>query len=208
MDVERAEGVVLRCHPVTETSLLVTWFTREFGKLKTLAKGARRLKSPFRGKLDLFYQDEILFLWSGRSDLHLLHECYLVEPHAGLRGSVSRLMAASYVCELTELAMAVEDPNSKVFDLLVETMGVLEKNPSEVLVIWFVIQLLEAAGWKPQWKGVRGIGRVLESLGAANLAGVRRVQLTPLQVTEAQKTLARLWETHVGRLPRSGWWRA
>ena len=70
METERAEAIVLRVQPVTESSLLVLWFTREFGKLKTLAKGARRPKSPMRGRLDLFYQDEISFLRSLRSDLH------------------------------------------------------------------------------------------------------------------------------------------
>ena len=58
METERAEAIVLRVQPVTESSLLVLWFTREFGKLKTLAKGARRPKSPMRGRLDLFYQDQ------------------------------------------------------------------------------------------------------------------------------------------------------
>jgi DNA repair protein RecO (recombination protein O) len=81
MDTERAEAIVLRVHPVTESSLIVTWFTRECGKLKTMAKGARRPKSPFRGKIDLFYYDEILFLRSKRSDLHLLHDCFLENPH-------------------------------------------------------------------------------------------------------------------------------
>ena len=40
MHTERAAAIVLRMQPVTESSLLITWFTREFGKLKTLAKGA------------------------------------------------------------------------------------------------------------------------------------------------------------------------
>ena len=106
MDVERAEGIVLRCVPVTETSLVVTWFTREFGKLKTLAKGARRAKSPMRGKLDLFYRDELLFLRSRRSELHLLHECFLEEAHPGLRERLERVGMASYVCELVELVPA------------------------------------------------------------------------------------------------------
>ena len=55
METERAEAIVLRCRPVTESSLVVTWFTRELGKLTTLAKGARRPKSPLRGKIDLFF---------------------------------------------------------------------------------------------------------------------------------------------------------
>ncbi len=203
MEVERGEGVVLRCQPVTETSLIVTWFTREFGKLKTLARGARRLKSPFRGKVDLFYQDELLFLRSRRSELHLLHDCYLVDPHARLRESARQLQAASYVCELVELATATEDPQPEVFDLLVQTMSALEKSPSTVLMIWFALQLLTAAGWKPSWEQTRGIGRVLESLAAANIAGAQRVHLSASQLSDARAALEGFWQRQVGRLPRS-----
>src|SRR2546426_10257702 len=102
MHTERAAAIVLRVQPVTETSLIVTWFTREFGKLKTMAKGARRPKSPFRGKIDLFYRDEILFLHSRRSDLHLLQDCFLDNAHRKLRDTVEMLTAASYACELVE----------------------------------------------------------------------------------------------------------
>src|SRR6266436_2492972 len=137
MDTERADGIVLRRQPVTESSLLVTWYTREFGKLKTLAKGARRPKGPFQGKIDLFYRDEIVFLPSKRSDLHLLHDCFLESPHARLRQSVASLTAASYVCELVELATEREDPNAAIYELLVVILELLEKRSDGVPLIWF-----------------------------------------------------------------------
>ena len=59
-----------------------------------MAKGARRIKGPFQGKIDLFYRDEIVFLRSKRSDLHLLHDCFLEEAHAVLRQSVESLTAS------------------------------------------------------------------------------------------------------------------
>ena len=170
MDVERAEGIVLRCQPVMESSLIVTWFTREFGKLKTLAKGARRAKSPMRGKLDLFYRDEFLFLRSKRSDLHLLHECFLEEPHVAMRESLGRVASASFVCELVELAMAVEDANLKVFDLLEQGLEGVGRDVGAAAVIWFELQLLAACGWAPQWRDTGGTNRMLQSLAAANWA--------------------------------------
>src|SRR5277367_1170514 len=152
MDTERAEGIVLRRQSVTESSLLVTWYTREFGKLKTLAKGARRPKGPFQGKIDLFYCDEIVFLPSRRSDLHLLHDCFLEEPHQRLRESVESLAAASYVCELVEMATEHEDPNIRIYSLLMAILDALERQNNAVLLIWFEIQLLSAAGWAPKWE--------------------------------------------------------
>jgi DNA repair protein RecO (recombination protein O) len=206
MEIERAEGIVLRCQPVTETSLIVTWFTREFGRLKTMAKGARRPKSPFRGKLDLFYRDELLFLRSRRSDLHLLHECYLEDPHMALREGIERLAAASYVCELVELSVAVEDPNAKVFDLMAVALEGLGGRGNEALTIWFELQLLAAAGWAPRWEDTGGTSRVLQSLASASWTVAQRVQLSPLQLAEARFVLGGFWESQVGRRPRSARW--
>jgi hypothetical protein len=54
---EQTGGIILRTRPLTETSLIVHWLTPEFGRMATVAKGARRAKSPFRGKLDLSEAD-------------------------------------------------------------------------------------------------------------------------------------------------------
>ena len=123
MELERAAAIVLRVQPVTETSLLVTWFTREYGRLKTLAKGARRPKSPVRGKIDLFYEDEIVFLRSRRSDLHLLHDCFLENPHRRLRENVAAVTAASYACELGDAVTEIEDRHPNIYMGLVEKIG-------------------------------------------------------------------------------------
>jgi DNA repair protein RecO (recombination protein O) len=203
MEAERAEAIVLRRHPVTESSLIVTWFTREFGKLKTIAKGARRPKSPFRGKIDLFYVDEIIFLRSRRSDLHLLQECFLEDPHTALRASVKTVTAASYCSELVEIATEPEDANVKIFQLLSSMLDALERNCEPVLLIWFELQLLAAAGWAPKWQRRTGTSKLLASLATANLTGAQHVRLSREQVHRSRETLWRFWDEHVGRLPRS-----
>ena len=203
MELERAEAIVLRTQPVTESSLIVTWFTREFGKLKTMAKGARRPKSPVRGKIDLFYVDEIVFLRSRRSDLHLLHDCYLENPHVKLRESVHKLAAASYACELVEIATEPEDASPKIFELLREVLDVLERRSDDALLIWFELQLLAAAGWKPKWSASGNTSKLLGSLATTSLAGAQRVRLSEAQVVEARQMVARFWDAYIGKVPRS-----
>jgi len=204
MDTERAEGIVLRRQPVTESSLLVTWYTREFGKLKTLAKGARRPKGPFQGKIDLFYRDEIVFLPSRRSDLHLLHDCFLEEPHARLRESVDSLAAASYVCELVEMVTEREDPNVRIYSLLTAILDALERRKNNaVLLIWFEIQLLAAAGWTPEWEAATSVNKVLRSLASAGLKGVERVRLSTGQIVASQQVVWELLDAELGRRPRT-----
>ena len=203
METERAEGIVLRVQPVTESSLLVLWFTREFGKLKTLAKGARRPKSPMRGRLDLFYEDELTFLRSRRSDLHLLHECFLTHPHAPLRTNVPVLTAASHVCELVDALTAVEDAHPELFQLLAAMLTSLEKSVAPAQLIWFELQALAATGWKPVFTGETGTAKVLQSLAGASAATASRVRLTAAQIRATEDFLGEFRQTHLGRPLRS-----
>ena len=83
--VERAQGLILRTRPLTDTSLIIHWLTPDFGRIATVAKGARRPQSPFRGKLDLFYLAEFSFSRSRRSELHALREVVLRETRSALR---------------------------------------------------------------------------------------------------------------------------
>ena len=75
--IESTHGIILRTRPLTETSLIVHWLTAESGRVATVAKGARRPKSPFAGKLDLFYVADFSFSRSRSSQLHTLREVKL-----------------------------------------------------------------------------------------------------------------------------------
>jgi DNA repair protein RecO (recombination protein O) len=67
MTDERASGIILRTRPLTDTSLIVHWLTPELGRIATVAKGARKPKSSFYGKLDLFFEADLSFARSQRS---------------------------------------------------------------------------------------------------------------------------------------------
>src|SRR4051812_47007303 len=92
---ERATGIILRTRPLTETSLIVQWLTAEFGRIATVAKGARRAKSPFLGKLDLYYEAEFSFARARKSTLHTLREVSLRNPRPFLRTELAALELAA-----------------------------------------------------------------------------------------------------------------
>jgi DNA repair protein RecO (recombination protein O) len=200
---ERSQGIVLRRWPVTESSLVVTWFTREHGKVKTLAKGARRAKGPFQGKLDLFYEGELVWLRSRRTDLHLLHDCFLIEPHLGLRQSVPQLTAASYVCELMEAVEGAEDANPAVYELLAEVLGRCAERVDAVMLIWFELQLLRLSGWERRWEDATATSKVLRALGKTTGDGASRVRLSAEQVAAGREVLWQIWDEELGRPVRS-----
>src|SRR5580692_12824213 len=100
--IETSTGLILRTRPLTDTSLIVHWLTEDLGRLATVAKGARRPKSPFAGKLDLFYLADFSFQRSRHSELHQLREVSLRQTHAAIRTELEYLQQASYCTALVE----------------------------------------------------------------------------------------------------------
>lgn len=116
--MEKAEGILIRKTPLTDTSLIVHWCTREHGLIRTAARGARRPGSPFAGKLDLFYSAEIEWTPSKRSDLHALRESHVTHFRQGLQESWPRVLCASYFVKLIEVVAEAETPIGSLHDLL------------------------------------------------------------------------------------------
>ena len=147
MNVERTAGVVLRVRPLTETSLIIHWLTRDFGRLATVAKGARRPKSTFRGQIDLFYLADLAFSRSRRSDLHTLREARLLESHATLRTDLSRLRQASYCSALIEQTTELDAPMPSLFGQLTGFLAKLPTQPQGPKAIFaFEMKLLQELG--------------------------------------------------------------
>src|SRR3954451_371601 len=99
MPAEKAVGLVVRTHDWSETSRIAVLFTREFGKVRVLAKGGRRLKSNFEVALDLLTVCSIVLLRKSSGGLDLLTEARAEERFAGLRTASPALYAAAYVAD-------------------------------------------------------------------------------------------------------------
>ena len=83
--MQSTPATLIRLTRLTDTSLIVHWFTETHGLVKTVAKGARRPKSQFGGQLDLFFGGEIAFQSARRGDLHALREVSISRWREGLR---------------------------------------------------------------------------------------------------------------------------
>src|SRR5689334_11493748 len=112
MSAEKAEALVIRVVDFSETSAVVTLFTREFGKVSGLAKGARRLKGPFESALDLLSRVRIVFLRKSSEALDLLTEAKLEQRFRSPGRDLSRLYGAYYVAELLNDLTHDDDPHA------------------------------------------------------------------------------------------------
>lgn len=145
----RTVGIVLKSTPYSETSKIVTIYTRDNGKVRALAKGAKRKKSEFLGILEPFSFLEIVYIES-RKGLHILKEACLIDPNFGLRQQLSRIARGLFFLALVDRTQADEDPDPHVFDLLLSSLSALQRVPSpENVSIVFQLQLLRHFGRLP-----------------------------------------------------------
>jgi len=203
--LQRATGIILRTRPLTETSLIVNWLTPELGRLSTVAKGARRPKSPLRGKLDLFYEADFSFQRSRRSELHTLREVSLREPHATLRQEFGWLQQASHCAALIEQATEKETPLPAIFELMRDLLAAIPKRPPQPQTIFaFELKLLDELGLTPDLSKSRltpGAKLIVEKLTALDWPGLSCLKPSDAQSRELQQFLHGFLMFHLGKIP-------
>jgi DNA repair protein RecO (recombination protein O) len=122
---EKALALVLRTTDWSETSRIATLWTREFGKVRGLAKGGRRLKSNFESALDLLTVCSIVLLRKSSGSLDLLTEAQVVQRFPRLRTDLPALYAAYYLAELLSDWTEDYDPHPTLFDEALATLEAL-----------------------------------------------------------------------------------
>lgn len=203
--IEADTGIVIRLRRFSETSLIVNWLTRDSGRVDTLAKGALRPKSLFRGKLDLFYEARFSFLRSRRSGLHTLRETILVEPHAALRRDLGRLRQASYCAALIEQTTEKEAPLEGCYQMLRNILEALARSALPAATLFaFELKLLAELGVKPDLRESRlsaGARRAAALLLANDWASISVLKLSRAQAVEISRFLQGFMIYHLGRMP-------
>lgn len=140
-------AILLRKTLWSETSLIVTWLTSEFGTIRTVARGARSPRSSFAGKLDLFFCADISFVQSRKGDLHALREVSIVSTFDAARSGHAGFQLAAYFAELAGLAAPAMHPAPATYDLLRRGLDFLQKfPPSEKALNHFEKELCRILG--------------------------------------------------------------
>jgi DNA repair protein RecO (recombination protein O) len=147
--VYRAEVLVLRRLNFGEADRLLTLLTRDRGKVRALAKGARRPTSRHSGNLEPFAHAQIL-LARGR-DLDIVSQSELLHPFRGLREDLQAASHAYYLAEVTDALLQQADVAARPFTLLLDAFGALDGGaPPTLLGAHFLLQLLETLGYRPE----------------------------------------------------------
>jgi len=150
MAAEQTTAIVLRTVEFSETSLVVTLLTRDFGQVAALAKGARRPKSSFEGSLDLLAVCRVVLIRKSSDALDLLTEAKLTRRFRGAEKSLERLYAGYYIAEMLRLFTDNHDPHPGLYDLAISALAQIDSNGNTALaVLGFDAGMLRLLGHAP-----------------------------------------------------------
>jgi DNA repair protein RecO (recombination protein O) len=163
MSTEKAEALVIRVVDFSETSCIVTVFTREFGKIAGLAKGARRLKGPFESALDLLSRVRLVFLRKSSDALDLLTEAKLERRFRTASNDLYGLYGAYYVAELLDVLTHDDDPHADLFDAACEALERLSLGSpgAGIVVLRWELSALRILGHLPLLDACVECGRAI-----------------------------------------------
>ncbi len=143
------EAVVLRHSDWGEADRLLWLFTREFGKLRAVAKGVRRARSRKAGHLEPFTRVNML-LSHGR-DLPVITQVDTIDPYLALKEDLMRMTCASYLIELLDRFTYEEGPNQALYRLITESLTRLcQPNNLDLVTRYYEMRLLDNLGFRPQ----------------------------------------------------------
>lgn len=143
------EAVVLHTRRFSETSLIVTFFTRDRGKLTVLARGAFRPKSKYASVLQPMGYLRLIFYWKEGRDLQTLSSAETIERFQRLTSSLERMTAGLTILELVNACLHDDGAHQQLFDDLVAALqGLDQPNVQESAVtLWFMVRLANELGY-------------------------------------------------------------
>jgi len=169
----KVDAVILRHSDWGEADRLLVLFTQQAGKLRAIAKGARRLRSRKAGHLEPFTQASLL-LAQGR-DWWVVTQAQTIQVYQKLREDLERTALASYVMELIDRLTVEGGEQPRLFSLVTGTLQRIDQEEDPfVAVRYFEMNLLELVGFRPELHTCTNCGEKIEAVNqylSAELGG-------------------------------------
>ena len=150
MPLKESEAVVLRSFPLGEADRLVSFFCREAGRLRGVAKGARRPKGRFGSTLEILTHVRVWYFEKETRDLVRVNQCELLESFLEVQQDYERGLALAMVSEVTEHVLPEREPSDPAFRLVLHTARAIKQGTSAGLALaYFALWTVRLGGWLP-----------------------------------------------------------
>jgi len=151
MTIKDMTAIVLRVNDLGESDKIVTFYSKQVGKLAGIAKGAKKSKKRFSNKLEIFSLLQVLYDTRSRSGLFRIDEAELLAPFMSLRQNYDRYVGGVLACELVYYWSRDYDADQNVFSLLLWTLQSIDRGSSPLMMqIFFQVKLYTLLGYRLQ----------------------------------------------------------
>ena len=152
------QGIVLRGYPFGESHRVVVLLSPNNGKLRTVAKGVRKTKSRFGGRLEPFTHVDVM-LYEGKN-LDTITQVSIINAFPHVRNDLERVLAASTMIEVVDAVAQEDEPSQRLFLLLQRGLTVLDHvDPHDDLITSFLLKVADILGIAPSLDSCAGCGR-------------------------------------------------
>jgi DNA repair protein RecO (recombination protein O) len=157
MSLYRDRGIVLRTHKLGEADRIVIVLSRDHGKIRAVAKGVRKTKSRFGGRLEPLSHVDLL-LYQGR-ELDIVTQADTIDAFAPVRDDFDRLARAVSMLEAADQVALEREPNAELYRMLAGALRELAVRDAPLVVPAFFLKLLALEGFRPQVEACGACGR-------------------------------------------------
>lgn len=151
MPLYSAKAIVLRTVDFSETDKLVTLMTEYNGKIKAVAKAARKIKSRFGAALEPMSHIQLIYFGKVNQELYQLNTCDIIQSFQPIRDDLAKLYTGIYFNELIDTLLKEADHSKELFQLLLEAFNSLQsQNDTGTLRLLFEIRIISLLGYAPR----------------------------------------------------------
>ena len=169
MPLKESEAIVLRSFPLGEADRLVSFLSRTEGRLRGVARGARRTKNQFGSTLEVLSHVRIWFYERETRDLVRINQCELVESFYAAQGDYDRSIAFALISEVVEAILPEHEAADPAFRLvLIASRAISAGKGISLPLAYFALWSVRLAGWLPGLDRCENCGRAFISPGGSD----------------------------------------
>lgn len=200
MPARVSESFTLRTYPYREADLIVSFLTRDQGRLRGVARHARRPKSNFGSGLERLSRVNMFYSQREALELVRIDSCELLHSAFGLTGDYACSVAMDYIVEICEHLLPASEPNEKYFRLLGAVVAALE-TPGSVwqAVTYFTLWSVRLAGILGELKVSSESSEIAHEMLITPVNGLSAREWTKETAADLRRHLTRRIEEHVER---------
>ena len=202
MPAQASEAFIFRTYPFKEGDLIVSFFTRDQGKLRGVARSARKPKSSFGSGLERLSRVTMSYYQRENRELVNLNSCDVLNSQFGLASDYAANLALDYIAEVSENILPAAEPSERFFRLLMAVLGYLQNNPSSGVwpaVNYFTLWAVRLTGILPDLRVSPESRLIAEEMMQTPIGQLGERTWTRGTASDLRRFLVRGIEEHVER---------